>query len=301
MSPLNDVNQRLTDLFANQPCWMIDPLAKQLDYSIPSVHRFLAQIGYYSSFTHNGRWYTLASTPRFSRQGLWFHQDIGFSRAGSLTRHPHCVGDQKHGRDDRRAPRRNATLPLPFGAGKTGSPRSTAKTKARARICLPGSRRSDGQPPVSGHRKSRSSIASSRNFGVGSGRAYSQSRSRLCQLGEDNCQTHRDAYQGRPNQNSVSPARYKKNGLNSGAAALRALNRCLGRLCHETTPASLFAQLPVVRFRPERDVCLCGHRLIVQKTRRKTVLSMTTPFIAHETVLECQKCWRVFFLKPCAG
>jgi hypothetical protein len=85
MSPQNDVNQRLTDLFVNQPCWMIDPLAKQLDYSIPSVRRFLAQIGYYSSFTHNGRWYTLASIPRFSRQGLWFHKDIGFSRTGSLT------------------------------------------------------------------------------------------------------------------------------------------------------------------------------------------------------------------------
>lgn len=85
MSLPNDVNQRLTDLFVNQPCWMIDPLAQQLDYSIPSVRRFLAQIGYYSSFTHNGRWYTLASIPRFSRQGLWFHRDIGFSRAGSLT------------------------------------------------------------------------------------------------------------------------------------------------------------------------------------------------------------------------
>jgi hypothetical protein len=85
MSPPNDVKQGLIAVFSNQPCWMIDPLAKQLEYSIPSVRRFLAQIGYYSSFTHNGRWYTLASIPRFSRQGLWFHQDIGFSRAGSLT------------------------------------------------------------------------------------------------------------------------------------------------------------------------------------------------------------------------
>jgi hypothetical protein len=75
---------------------------------------------------------------------------------------------------------------------------------------------------------------------------------------------------------------------------LRALSRCLERLCHETLPASLFAKMPVVRFRPERDVCLCGHRLNVQKTRRKTVLSMTTPFIAHETVLECRQCERVF-------
>ena len=83
--PSIDVNQRLTPLFVKHPCWMIGPLAKQLGYSIPSVRRFLAQSGYYSSFTHNGCWYTLSSIPRFNRQGLWFHQDIGFSRAGKLT------------------------------------------------------------------------------------------------------------------------------------------------------------------------------------------------------------------------
>lgn len=85
MSSQNNADQRLISLFVKQPCWMIGPLAKQLDYSIPSVRRFLAQTDYYSSFTHNGRWYTLASIPHFGRQGLWFHQDIGFSRAGSLT------------------------------------------------------------------------------------------------------------------------------------------------------------------------------------------------------------------------
>ena len=77
--------------------------------------------------------------------------------------------------------------------------------------------------------------------------------------------------------------------------ALRALNRCLEQLCHETLPASLFAQVPVVRFRPERHDCLCGSRLNVQKTRQKTVLSMTTPFIAHETVLKCPQCRHVFY------
>lgn len=65
---------------------MIAPLAQKMNYSIPSVRRFLAKAGYYSSFTHNGRWYTLAPIPRFGHDGLWFHQDIGFSRAGSLTR-----------------------------------------------------------------------------------------------------------------------------------------------------------------------------------------------------------------------
>ena len=80
------VGQRFTELFDRQPCWMIASLAEQLHYSIPSVRRFLASIGYFSSFTHNGKWYTLSSIPRFGRDGLWFHQEIGFSRAGTLPR-----------------------------------------------------------------------------------------------------------------------------------------------------------------------------------------------------------------------
>ena len=78
-------SQRLVPLFAQQPCWMIEPLAAELQYSIPSVRRFLTEVGYYSSFTHNGGWYTLRSIPRFGRDGLWFYHDIGFSRVGSLT------------------------------------------------------------------------------------------------------------------------------------------------------------------------------------------------------------------------
>ena len=77
--------QHLVSLFAQQPCWMIEPLAAELGYSVPSARRFLGETGYYSSFTHNGRWYTLRSIPRFGRDGLWFHDLIGFSRAGSLT------------------------------------------------------------------------------------------------------------------------------------------------------------------------------------------------------------------------
>jgi len=65
---------------------MIQSLATELNYSIPSVRRFLTALGYYSSFTHNGKWYTLKSTPKFNRDGLWFYQEIGFSRAGSLTK-----------------------------------------------------------------------------------------------------------------------------------------------------------------------------------------------------------------------
>lgn len=85
MSSSAKSGQRLAALFVAQPCWMIEPLAAELRYSIPSVRRFLAELGYYSSFTHNGGWYTLRSIPRFNPDRLWFHSDIGFSRAGSLT------------------------------------------------------------------------------------------------------------------------------------------------------------------------------------------------------------------------
>lgn len=78
-------SQRLSMLFRDHPCWMIEPLAGELNYSIPSVRRFLAEVGYFSSFSHNGGWYTLRSIPRFGPDGLWFYRDIGFSRAGTLT------------------------------------------------------------------------------------------------------------------------------------------------------------------------------------------------------------------------
>lgn len=42
-------------------------------------------------------------------------------------------------------------------------------------------------------------------------------------------------------------------------------------------------------------MCLCESKLNVQKTRKKTVLSMTTPFTAHETILECPQCGRLFY------
>ena len=80
------INHLLISLFEIQPCWMIEPLSFELNYSIVSVRRFLSQMGYYSSFTHNGKWYTLQSIPQFNREGLWFYNDIGFSNVGSLTK-----------------------------------------------------------------------------------------------------------------------------------------------------------------------------------------------------------------------
>ncbi len=59
-------------------------------------------------------------------------------------------------------------------------------------------------------------------------------------------------------------------------------------------PAALFFQPPLIRFFSERTRCHCGAHLVVQKTRRKTVQSMTGPFIAHETLSCCLSCSRVY-------
>ncbi len=72
-------------LFNKEKCLTIKDISKILEYSDRSVQRLLKKIGYYSSFTHNGKWYTLDYIPKFDDNGLWFYQGIGFSKWRNLT------------------------------------------------------------------------------------------------------------------------------------------------------------------------------------------------------------------------
>src|ERR1035437_5100677 len=76
---------RLEKLFHRRKFWMLHPLAERLGYALISVRRFLKQIGYFRSYTHNGKWYTLRNSPNFDRDGLWHFKGIGFSKHGTLT------------------------------------------------------------------------------------------------------------------------------------------------------------------------------------------------------------------------
>ncbi len=84
MEQLPHVHQQLTGLFEQKKCYTISELCETLGYAAISIKRFLKQIGYHSSFTHNSKWYTLRSVPDFNRDGLWFYEGIGFSRHGNL-------------------------------------------------------------------------------------------------------------------------------------------------------------------------------------------------------------------------
>ncbi len=80
-----ETTHRLGRLFERQKCWTIDALASALGYAVISTRRFLKHIGYYRSYSHNGRWYTLKPIPKFNRNGIWRYEQIGFSRHGNLT------------------------------------------------------------------------------------------------------------------------------------------------------------------------------------------------------------------------
>ena len=85
MAPLPKNADLLGQLFFDKKCWQIDELAGKLDYAVISVRRLLLQVGYHRSYTHNGRWYTLKDIPIFNVHGLWQHDEIGFSKRGTLT------------------------------------------------------------------------------------------------------------------------------------------------------------------------------------------------------------------------
>jgi hypothetical protein len=76
--------ERLLRLFDRRPCWKLADLAHSLNRALISARRLLKQIGYFRSFTDNGKWYTLRDTPQFNREGIWQHKKIGFSKHGSL-------------------------------------------------------------------------------------------------------------------------------------------------------------------------------------------------------------------------
>lgn len=50
-----------------------------------TVFRKLKALGYLSSYTHRGRFYTLREIARFDDDGLWAHDDVWFSRHGTLV------------------------------------------------------------------------------------------------------------------------------------------------------------------------------------------------------------------------
>jgi hypothetical protein len=76
---------RLNQLFRRKRAALLDDLRESLGTaSRTTVFRILKTIGYFTSYSHAGRFYTLRGIPKFDRLGLWSWRGIGFSSHGTL-------------------------------------------------------------------------------------------------------------------------------------------------------------------------------------------------------------------------
>ncbi len=81
----DDSLRTLRSLFRKSPVAPLETLFGALETrSRMSVFRRLRDVGYYSSYTHHGRFYTLAEIPEWDEHGLWRYEAIGFSQRGTL-------------------------------------------------------------------------------------------------------------------------------------------------------------------------------------------------------------------------
>lgn len=77
--------QKLASLLGQQKVATMPQLKAALGTDVTyTVLRKLSPLGYRSSYSHGGTYYTLDSIARYDELGLWFYRDIGFSRQGTL-------------------------------------------------------------------------------------------------------------------------------------------------------------------------------------------------------------------------
>jgi hypothetical protein len=75
----------LNQLFRRKRAALLDDLRAALGTaSRTTIFRILKAVGYFTSYSHAGRFYTLRHIPKFDRLGLWSWRGIGFSSHGTL-------------------------------------------------------------------------------------------------------------------------------------------------------------------------------------------------------------------------
>lgn len=76
---------QLNDLFHRKPAALLKDLREALGTtSRTTIFRILKAVGYFSSYSHAGRYYTLQRIPKFDRWGLWAWRDVRFSSRRTL-------------------------------------------------------------------------------------------------------------------------------------------------------------------------------------------------------------------------
>lgn len=79
--------QAIRELFQAQRIATIEQLKRHLGTDVEvTVFRKLKELSYHTSYSHNGRYYTLAEIAHFDELGLWSCRSVWFSRHGTLLR-----------------------------------------------------------------------------------------------------------------------------------------------------------------------------------------------------------------------
>ena len=84
--------------FQKQRIVTVALLATWLSCSIATARRRLKQWSAYTSYNHNGRYYTLPEIADFDAHGLWRYKGVFFSKHGNLKQTVvHLITDSEHG------------------------------------------------------------------------------------------------------------------------------------------------------------------------------------------------------------
>jgi hypothetical protein len=80
-----NARQALAHLFARNPVVNLEKLQGALGTaSRTTVFRALSEVGYFTSYSHAGRFYTLQHIPDFNEDGIWAHEGVLFSKHRTL-------------------------------------------------------------------------------------------------------------------------------------------------------------------------------------------------------------------------
>ena len=85
MNIIHYPTDRLASLLREQKIATMPQLKRTLGTAVTfTVLRKLATLGYRSSYSHGGTFYTLDSIAQYDQQGLWSYRDVHFARHGTL-------------------------------------------------------------------------------------------------------------------------------------------------------------------------------------------------------------------------
>jgi len=77
--------KKLTEFLKRKKVATMDELKSVLDTEVTmTIYRALKRASYRTSYSHNGRYYTLSKLVGFDKDGLWSAQSVWFSRHGTL-------------------------------------------------------------------------------------------------------------------------------------------------------------------------------------------------------------------------